>query len=196
MRGSSLSMPFLAPEPARRSTFAWCSVPVHGRECDETQLFFYRGMFNESDFVNYYIDLAQGLLVVAPEGTECTHVIQLPCEAVDKITGAEQLWQCVECNLMKPHMKKCGGGCFVRYCSDECSRKDWRNHKPMCKALAEWTKTYQCKSRKSRKTKTLIVQRFMRSSRGMGYQFLDEAEYWGLVRHLSVAFPDPEQSNV
>ena len=40
----------------------------------------------------------------------------------------------VRCGTMAKHMNKCSRCKFLRYCSAECQRKDWKAHKRQCDA--------------------------------------------------------------
>lgn len=39
---------------------------------------------------------------------------------------------CNKCKVIKPDIKQCSGCKMVRYCSLECQKSDWKNHKPCC----------------------------------------------------------------
>ena len=44
----------------------------------------------------------------------------------------------IPCNACrKPTTRMCGGCLLVAYCSEECQRNEYGNHKPRCKKLRE-----------------------------------------------------------
>jgi hypothetical protein len=41
---------------------------------------------------------------------------------------------CIACN--NPGTKRCGGCGNARYCSEECQKRDWKQHKAICQSFA------------------------------------------------------------
>ena len=79
--------------------YVWCSVPSGDGE--SVQLFVHRGIFTEDDFVDYYVSLASGELVVFP-GTEVqSHARSTTTAHAQGIFGVHQLWQCAYCTKYK-----------------------------------------------------------------------------------------------
>ena len=78
-------------------------------------------------------------------------------------------------------MKKCER-CFVRYCTAECLKRDWKNHKPFCNCMVDYLAMSGVfladkGSRKARKHRERMRSFVMACSQGAGYQFMDEATY-------------------
>ena len=42
---------------------------------------------------------------------------------------------CNSCGLIKPETFRCSGCKAIRYCSKECQKDDWLEHKDFCKSL-------------------------------------------------------------
>ena len=79
--------------------YVWCSVPngdgVH------VQLLMHRGIFTDDDFVDYYVSLAHGELVVFP-GTEVqSHACYTTTANAQRMYGVHELWQCAYCTKYK-----------------------------------------------------------------------------------------------
>ena len=84
-------------------------------------------------------------------------------------------------------MKKCER-CFVRYCTAECLKRDWKNHKPFCNCMVDYLAMSGVfladkGSRKAKKHRERM-RSFVGSSTGAGYQFMDEATYRQRLRTL------------
>jgi hypothetical protein len=45
--------------------------------------------------------------------------------------------KCAKCGLQNVKFKKCSGCIASRYCSVDCQRADWKEHKPICKSLSK-----------------------------------------------------------
>jgi hypothetical protein len=45
--------------------------------------------------------------------------------------------KCCGCQEIKEDMLRCGGCHMKFYCSKECQKKDWVNHKPFCQSLKQ-----------------------------------------------------------
>ncbi|KAK0227070.1 hypothetical protein EDD85DRAFT_157649 [Armillaria nabsnona] len=81
---------------------------------------------------------------------DSSNVLILPCglaklqqlnAELHKRSDDGLLSSCVVCNS---HIGTGCGKCKTRYCSKECQRADWPEHKPICKvlkALHEWNRT-------------------------------------------------------
>ena len=80
-------------------------------------------------------------------------------------------------------MKKCQD-CFVRYCSTECCKADWRDggHKELCKSMKMWLETHQ--SNPSRKSKKYARLLHLKVKPGMGFTFVTEAVYATLLQSI------------
>ena len=79
--------------------YVWCSVPngdgVH------VQLVMHRGIFTDDDFVDYYVSLAAGELVVFPGTAVQSHACYTTTAHAQGIFGVHQLWQCAYCTKYK-----------------------------------------------------------------------------------------------
>ena len=51
------------------------------------------------------------------------------------LTGQSVGRACAECGAVDTRMKKCGGCMTVSYCSRECQRRAWPNHKTICSEM-------------------------------------------------------------
>jgi hypothetical protein len=49
------------------------------------------------------------------------------------IKGEEKYAVCSTCKIISAKTKRCGGCKIERYCSVECQKRDWVNHKQTCK---------------------------------------------------------------
>lgn len=51
------------------------------------------------------------------------------------LTGEKYKDICLACGKKANNMKRCSGCKVSNYCSKKCQKKDWKNHKPICKKL-------------------------------------------------------------
>ena len=83
--------------------FAWCAVPDGedgGEDGELTKFFIHKGSFTESDFLNYFIRLASGQMVVLP-GAEFSHCGHVQVSWMERKMQVNHLWQCFACNRYK-----------------------------------------------------------------------------------------------
>ena len=52
----------------------------------------------------------------------------------------QDIKMCSTCGKVKKKMSFCSKCNHVHYCSAECQRQGWQEHKPLCKKLLEWGK--------------------------------------------------------
>ncbi|AGE56360.1 histone-lysine N-methyltransferase / SET domain containing protein [Paramecium bursaria Chlorella virus NE-JV-1] len=73
-----------------------------------------------------YFDMADGDVVVQIDDSD-------PTNAAIKNLKIKRKMVCYAdgCDNIK-HLRRCTGCRRVRYCSEECQKKDWKNHKPCC----------------------------------------------------------------
>lgn len=48
---------------------------------------------------------------------------------------SRDLMICMKCGFSDRIVRRCTGCSFVRYCSKECQRADWKNHKELCNSV-------------------------------------------------------------
>ena len=154
-------------------TFAWCALPHFDVAANifDYQLSMHAGGFTEADFVDYYMELADGCMVALDNTTE-SRTCMISTFAFETLLGTEGLWECPTCHIMPTYkMPKCNQ-CWVRYCSEACQKKDWKGHKEMCKALTQLREARFKTSRKLDRYRNLIRQR---SRTGKGFQIVSAA---------------------
>ena len=159
------------PSRNMATTYAWCACPIVYK--DSLQIFFHAGRFSEDEFVQYYVPLALGKLTSLP-GADLSHCHIFSPEQFRTIFEPEQLWQCVQCKKMQPHMKKCQF-CFIRCCSKKCSKLNWPLHKKVCADLHNFKDNKYLNRPQEYQAQLQAILR-----KGQGFQFLDEANYWRL----------------
>ena len=96
----------------------------------------------------------------------------------------------------KAKMSKCVK-CNVHYCTAECLRAHWPEHKPLCHEIVAYLARKDIKpgsqtpgheghqSAKARKHNARM-RSYMNSMQGSGFQFLDEATFWHICGVLEL----------
>jgi hypothetical protein len=157
------------------STFAWCAIPHFNGAAQifEYELYMHTGSFTKADFPDYYMMFAN-YQMCRPNTTESC-VCKISVSEFETLLGAEGLWECLTCHLITTHkMPKCSQ-CWVRHCSEECQKKDWKKgHKQMCEALTQLRKANSKTSRKLNRYRKCIQQG---SRTGKGWQIVNEETF-------------------
>jgi len=60
------------------------------------------------------------------------------------VKKAEGLWKCAKCGVNDKNNKKCTGCYYVFYCSLDCQREHWDEHKDECKAMQSEYVPFHC----------------------------------------------------
>jgi hypothetical protein len=173
----------IVPDPVRSiqqtliamSTFAWCAIPHFNGAAQifEYDLIMHTGSFTEADFSDYYMMLADHQMCRLDTTESCIHKISV--FEFEMLLGTEGLWECPACHMIATHkMPKCSQ-CWVRYCSGECQKKDWKKgHKQMCEALTQLREAKFTTSRKLNRYRKCIQQG---SRTGKGWQIVNEETF-------------------
>ena len=94
----------------------------------------YSGNIDPSDLAEHLMRIVEGHLSVLPGATgRCFSVvgIEFTLERVEEIGYA-----CDCCGVIDPNMRVCANCRFTRYCSRDCQRARWREHRDTCPRIA------------------------------------------------------------